>query len=95
MIEKTLGRKKCELQPWMAWQRYKGRYYLYNLKNESLFVLDDISSEITDYLVAKKCSIIEAADLISRRYGVSKETVCSDIEGFVKELEDNELIRMK
>lgn len=77
----------------IAWQieRSEGFVYIYNLKKKQFYYFDNISKDIWMQIKDNK-SVGDIKNSIAEKYQVGYEIIEADINEFIEDLEEKELI---
>jgi hypothetical protein len=75
----------------IAYQKIKSNTYIVTLSDHKIHQLDDIATHIWE-LICRKKSVNEIVEILHNEYDVDKDTLLKDINEFLHELKQKNII---
>ena len=75
----------------ISWQKYIDTIYVFNEKNNEIYLFKDTSLDIWE-MIGKKCYLEEIIECLSKEYECDYNELKEDCNAVVVELKENDLI---
>lgn len=82
---------KIKYSSHISWQRYIDTVYVFNEKNNEIYLFKDTSLDIWEMIDKKSC-LKEIIDCLSKEYECDYNELSEDCNAFVLQLKENDLI---